>query len=60
MIRTCKANVLNLGENIATLWIWLTQANQMTCEPIHSAQAQSRKVKESRLNIFWIGWSPLS
>jgi len=33
-----------------------TQVNQMTYEPMHSAQAQSVRVKEK--NIFWVCWSP--
>jgi len=40
----CKANVSHLDENIAVLWFWLTQANQMTYEPMHSAQVQSVRV----------------
>jgi len=32
-----------------------TQANQMTCEPTHSAQAQSRKVKEWQ-NKYRLNW----
>jgi len=39
VIRTCKANVLYLDENIDALWVCLNSPNQMTCEPMHSAQA---------------------
>jgi len=36
-----------LDENIAALWVWLNSSkNQMTYEPMHSAEAQSVRVKE--------------
>jgi len=49
MFRTWMKTLLHCG-------FGQTQVNQITYEPIHSAQAQS--VSHGK-NIFWVRWSPL-
>jgi len=47
-----------LDENIAALWVWLNSSkNQMTYEPMHSAEAQSVKVKEKICFAFVVGYA---
>jgi len=38
-----------LDENTAALWVWLNSSKSDDYEPMHSAQAQSVRVKEKYL-----------
>jgi len=56
VIRTCKANDLHLAENIDALWLNSGKSNDLRTHAFNIGT----KRKSQEINIFWIGWSPLS
>jgi len=46
--------VSHLDENIAALWVWLNSSKSYDLRTMHSAQAQSVRVKEKYLLVLLI------
>jgi len=56
-VRTCKANVVHLDENINALWLWLNSGkSNKLANPCIQNRYKDAKWKSHGINIFWVGW----
>jgi len=58
-MRTCKANVLHLDENIYALGLVKHRQIKWLANPCIQHRHKVAKCKSHGINVFWIGWSPL-